>query len=207
MGADTGFEQHGYPTTGVIKEAGLNVEDNDGCIMLGVEGRQGNESMMGGEGASHASSTTDLSKIAIPNQVDSQAETDGGETDVIIAAEAPTLPVTDTNPGGTVDDGASRSGTFGEEVASRTGNEAEGTAHVADTTHTAPMLNPGADDRGEIGVRGPAKVEYIAQEPCYESVMVAPAGPVLQDNAIVLSENDVLVSRHIKIGICDPAIL
>lgn len=143
----------------------MNVEDNGGCIMLGVGG------MMGREGASHASSTTDLSKIAIPNQVDSQAETDGGETVVIVAAEAPTLSVTDTDRGYTVDDEASHDGSFGKEVASRTGNKAEKTTHVADTTHTAPMPNPGADDRDEIRVRGPATVEYIAQESCYESVI------------------------------------
>lgn len=181
MGADIVIEQHGYPTTGVVRKPVLNVKENSGCGMLGGEDTEGSEVVVGGEvvmgeeGGSHASSTTNLRQIAPPSQINSQPETDA-------ATEASTQSVINANPECIVDDGQSRGGTLEAELASRTSDVA---IQGAETTHIAPILRQGTDDQAEIGVRSPATVEYIAQEPGRVEQAAAQAEPVLQGNVIV----------------------
>lgn len=185
MGADTGIEHHGCPTTSVIRKSVLNVKENSGCGMLGGEDGEdseegsevvlGGEVVMGEEGGSHASSTTNLRQIAPSSQINSQPETDA-------ATEASTPPVINAEPECIVNDGESRGGTLEAELASRTSDVA---IQGAETTHIAPILRQGTGDQAEIGVRGPTTVEYIAQEPGRVEQAAAQAEPVLQGNVIV----------------------
>ncbi|KAF9809182.1 hypothetical protein IEO21_07519 [Rhodonia placenta] len=191
-GAGTGFEQHGYPTTGVTKEPVLDFEDIGSCGMLGGEGRQGNESVMGGEGESHASSTMGLRQIVLPSQIVSQLETDDKETVTGTAAEVPPPPVINTAHGCTVSDEASRGGILKTKVVSRAAYVVE-KIYAMKTTTTA--LVPGQDrsGRAEIEVRGIATDKRITEEPGHTEEAATRAEPVLQENVIVLNESEALL--------------
>lgn len=144
----------------------MNVEDSGGCGMLGGEGRQGNESMMDGEGESHASSTTDLHQI-------------------ITAVEVPPSLIINPDHKCTVSDETSRGGTLETKVVSRTGYVVEEKIHAVETTTTDLVPGQDASCRVKLEVRGIATDERIAQQPGHTEEAAARAEPVLQDNVIV----------------------
>lgn len=163
----------------------MNVEDSGGCGMLGGEGRQGNESMMDGEGESHASSTTDLHQIILQSQTVSRLEAVDEETATDTAVEVPPSLIINPDHKCTVSDETSRGGTLETKVVSRTGYVVEEKIHAVETTTTDLVPGQDASCRVKLEVRGIATDERIAQQPGHTEEAAARAEPVLQDNVIV----------------------
>ncbi|KAF9802985.1 hypothetical protein IEO21_09758 [Rhodonia placenta] len=161
--------------------------------MLGVGGMMGRESVIGGEGASHPSSTTDLRQIALPSQIASRPEAVDEETTAETEGKVPTSLIINTDCGHAVSDETSRGETVEINVACATENVVEETIYAVETTIIA--LVPGQDrsGRAEIELHGTVTDESIAQEPGHTEEAATRAEPVLQENVIVLSESDVLL--------------
>lgn len=158
----------------------MNIEDNGGCGMLGGEG---NGAVMGGEGASYASSTTDLRQIVLPSQTVSRLEAVDEETATDTAVEVPPSLVINRDHKCTVSDETSCGGTLETKIVSRIGYVVK--IHAVKTTPTALVSGQDRSGRADIEARGTATDECIAQEPGHTEQAAARAAHVLQDDAIV----------------------